>query len=570
MRRILFFPTALILWVSATLPVASQNGLAGAYLAARHAGFAGDYQAAATYYTQALARDPSNLALMDRATLSFVGTGQVDRAIPIARRMQQAGVDNQTASLVIMADLIKRGAFDEVQELIDGGLSVGRLADALLLAWSEYGMGRMSQALQAFDTAAAEQGMGLFGNYHKALALASVGDFDGAAQLFSSEQGDGMRYTRRGALANISILSQLERNDEAIELITRLFGNELDPGLAGLQTRLEAGESLPFTTITSAADGAAEVFFTVAEAVNGEANDTYTLMFARIAEYLQPGHVDSVLLVAELLEKQQQYELATQAYRKVPADDPAYYAAELGRANTLEQSGKTDAAVEVLAQLAKSHSSLPLVHINLGDTLAALRRYDEAAAAYSEAISLFAQTAPAQWYVYYARGIAYERQGLWDNAEADFRFALELSPDQPRVLNYLGYSFVEMRIHLDEALDMIERAVAGRPNDGYITDSLGWVLYRLGRYEEAVPHMERAAELMPVDPIINDHLGDVLWAVGRKLEAEFQWKRALSFVDPEDIPAELSPDRIRRKLEVGLDAVLQEEGAEPLKVANGD
>ena len=129
---------------------------------------------------------------------------------------------------------------------------------------------------------------------------------------------------------------------------------------------------------------------------------------------------------------------------------------------------------------------------------------------------------------------------------------------------------VEKQINLDEALEMIERAVAARPDSGYIVDSLGWVLYRLGRYDEAVGHMERAVELMPVDPVVNDHLGDVYWAVGRYREAEFQWKRALSFIDPDDTQNEADPERIRAKLDRGLDKVLEEEGAPPLKVANDD
>ena len=154
-------------------------------------------------------------------------------------------------------------------------------------------------------------------------------------------------------------------------------------------------------------------------------------------------------------------------------------------------------------------------------------------------------------------------------SESDFRKALELRPEQPQVLNYLGYSFLEMQTNMDEALDLIERAVALRPDSGYIVDSLGWGLYRLGRYEEAVGHMERAVELMPVDPVVNDHLGDVYWAVGREREAEFQWRRALSFID-EDGSSDADPDRVRRKLEIGLDAVLEEEGAPPLEVANDD
>jgi len=195
----------------------------------------------------------------------------------------------------------------------------------------------------------------------------------------------------------------------------------------------------------------------------------------------------------------------------------------------------------------------------LGDILRRQDQFEGAAAAYDRAIALYSDDMQAQWLIYFARGIANERLGNWDRAEADFRKALELNPGQPSVLNYLGYSFVEMKQNMDEALAMIEQAVAARPNDGYITDSLGWVYYRLGRYEEAVVQMELAVELMPVDPIVNDHLGDVYWAVGRKREARFQWKRARS-VGPEEKDAV----RIRRKLEVELDAVLEEEGADPL------
>jgi tetratricopeptide (TPR) repeat protein len=188
--------------------------------------------------------------------------------------------------------------------------------------------------------------------------------------------------------------------------------------------------------------------------------------------------------------------------------------------------------------------------------------------AYDTALGLIDEAQDGRWFLLYARGICHERLKNWDQAEADFRAALAIRPDQPQVLNYLGYSLVEKQIKLDEALSMIERAVDARPDAGYIVDSLGWVLYRLGRYEDAVGHMETAVELMPVDPVVNDHLGDVYWAVGRAREAEFQWKRALSFIDPEDTDGEADPERIRRKLEIGLDAVLLEEGAEPLKVAN--
>jgi Flp pilus assembly protein TadD len=311
----------------------------------------------------------------------------------------------------------------------------------------------------------------------------------------------------------------------------------------------------------------AEVFYSLASALRNEANADYTLLYSRVAEFLRPGLTDARLLTAELLETLGRYELATEAYRQIPADNPSFHAAELGRSEALRQSGKTEAAIEVLEQLARTHGDLPVVHTALGDLLRQEKDFAGAVAAYDRALNLYDEAEERQWFIYYARGISYERMGDWPRAEADFRAALELSPEQPQVLNYLGYTMVEKKIKLDEALDMIERAVAARPDSGYIVDSLGWVLFRLGRFEEAVEPMERATELMPVDPVVNDHLGDVYWAVGRQLEAEFQWRRALSFVD-EETAEEAKPDRIRRKLEVGLDVVLQEEGAPPLQVAN--
>jgi tetratricopeptide (TPR) repeat protein len=269
-----------------------------------------------------------------------------------------------------------------------------------------------------------------------------------------------------------------------------------------------------------------------------------------------------------LLEELGQYDIAIEAYKQVPSDHTASHAAELGRAAALRRSDKPDAAIEVLEQLARRFPDMAIVHSTLGDVLRGQDAYVEAVASYDKALKLTSEDDRGRWFAYYARAISHERLDNWELAEADFRAALVLNPDQPQVLNYLGYSMVEKQVNLDEALEMIERAVAARPDSGFIVDSLGWVLFRLGRYDEAVGHMERAVELMPVDPVVNDHLGDVYWSVGRTREAEFQWNRALSFVDPTEVDGEADPDRMRRKLEVGLDAVLVEEGAEPLKVAN--
>lgn len=556
------FALGAVLAVTGFTP-ARAEGLAGAYLAARSAGGDNDFEAASRYYTRALVQDPTNVVLMENAVLAFVSHGDIDRALAIVHRMDGLGESSQVTNMLRLAETVSADDYEAAFDLLKQDETVGPLVDGLAMAWAEVGLGKMSEALVSFDTVAEGKGLQSFGLYHKAMALAMAGDLEGADEILSGRTGPVIPPTRGGIIAHAEILSQLERNDDALKLIADIFGTELDPGLLDLRERLSAGETLPLTVVRNARDGIAEVFFSVAGALAGEAGDGYTLIYTRIAGYLRPDHNGAILLTAQLLENLGRYELATIAYNEIPRDDPAFHAAELGRAEALGLSGNTDAAIEVLQQLSKSHANQPQVHIDLGDRLRGLERYEEAAAAYDKAIDLYENPEAPQWIVFFARGIALERIGKWEKSEADFRKALDLNPGQPQVLNYLGYSFVELQTNLDEALDMIERAVTARPDDGYITDSLGWVLYRLNRYGEAVDHMERAAELMPVDPVINDHLGDVYWAVGRKREAEFQWTRAMSF-DPDEKDA----TRIRRKLEVGLDVVLEEEGKDPISLAN--
>ena len=562
-RTIVRLSLAAALGLSLALPARALDGVAGPYLAGRIASAGYDYRAAVQYYTQALISDPRNPGFLESAIVANIALGEFERTIPMVTQIEQLGVESQAGNMVTFARLARDANWDALIAGIDKGRSAGQLVDGLCRAWALVGQGKMSDALLAFDEVAKGEGLKAFALYHKALALASVGDFEGADAIFSGEAGGPLRATRRGIIAHVQVLSQLERSADAMSLVQAAFGADPDPALAALRTELAAGKAVPFDVIADARDGVSEVFFTVAGALAPENPDVYTLAYARLAQFIRPTHVDAILLASSILETQGQYDVATSAYDLIPRDDPAFHAAEMGRADALVRADRVDAAVEVLQQLAESHPGLATVWTALGDTLRRQERYADAAAAYDSAIATFGAPEAGQWVVYFARGIAHEREKQWPDAEADFRTALELSPDQPAVLNYLGYSYVEMKSNLDEALAMIERAVAARPEDGPIIDSLGWALYRLGRYKEAVGHMEKAVELMPVDSIVNDHLGDVYWAVGREREAEFQWKRALSF-EPE---TEEEAARIRRKLEVGLDLVLQAEGAEPLAVS---
>lgn len=549
-------------------PASAADGEAGPYLAARLAGAESDYAVAAEYYARALAADPGNSMLIENAAISELARGSVADGLKLARQFDETGGKSQIADLLILADLAQNEDYAAAVSELVRGRSAGQLVDGLFRAWAYLGMGQMSEATAEFDKLSAVGGLKSFGLYHKALALASVGDFEGADAIFAGADGGPLRATRHGILAHAQILSQLERNADATALLNTAFGPEGDPAVRALRARLEAGETVPFTLVSGPKDGIAEVFYTVASALGSENTDVNTLAYARVAEYLAPKDADAVLLVASILERQGQHALASTEFDKIGRDDPAYLQAELGRAGALVASGHTDTAIEVLRRLAKDNPDRIEVWNTLGDTLRREERFDEAATAYDEAIARIKGEPKVYWSLYFARGICKERAKNWTGAEADFKRALELYPDQPSVLNYLGYSYIDRNENLDDALKMIEKAAAERPDDGAIIDSLGWGLYRLGRYDEAVVQMEQAVELMPVDAVVNDHLGDVYWAVGRTREAEFQWRRALSFAEDS---MDADPDRIRRKLAVGLDKVLAEEGARPLAVSkNGD
>ena len=546
---------------SALSPVQAED--AGAYLAARTAAGAKDYAAASGFYRRLLDAGEAPAEAFEAGLISELGAGYMDAARALAERMGLPENHSQIAALTLLAADVRDGNFNAGLEKLAAGAQPGPLVGGLYKAWAQAGVGQMSEAMKSFDEMVKEPGLEGFASYHKALALAVVGDYEGADAIFGSEAGQVLHGSRRGALAHVEILSQLERNTDAIALLDEAFGSGADPEIQGLRDRLEAGEMLPFTLINSPADGVAEVYFTVASALAGDVPDGYTLIHSRLATWLRPDHTDAILLSASLLEEQEQYDLAIATYAQIAPDSPAFQAAEVGRADALLRAEKVDAAIEVLENLTRANADVPGVWIALGDTLRREERYAEAAQAYDKAVNLMGDAQPADWFVWYTRAIAQERSDNWVEAEAGFRTALQLSPDQPPVLNYLAYSYLEKHQNLDEALDMISRAVAMRPDAGYIVDSLGWALFKLGRYDEAVVQMERAVELEAIDPVVNDHLGDVYWAVGRVREAEFQWKRALSFEASED----LDKDRVRLKLEIGLDQVLEREGAEPLKAS---
>ncbi len=542
-------------------PAQGIPGVAGPYLAAENAARRGDIAAAARLYGQALARDADNADLMERTVAHQAAAGQIERAIAVARRLDALQPGHPIGVLLLAADALKRGAPVRARSMLatggpDGGPYVGQLIDA----WAAFADGDIDAARELLTklekTGAGGAAGEIVAAYHLGLLESAAGHdaeaivaLDRAAEL----AGNGtLRLTRIRA----GVLARLGQVEDARAAVTERLSQTLgDRRLEVLERDLAAGK-IPAPVVKTGIEGAAEALFGVSGYLSRGASRQIGLAYAQLAIYLDPGLVEARLLIARLLHQAQQYDLAIAAFEAIPADAPEALDAEIGRAEAMREAGRVDEAIAALRGTVAAYPRSIEAHTSLGDMLRRDSRFAEAGDAYDAALALVPHPERRHWPLFYQRGIAFERSDQWPRAEADFLKALDLEPDQPLVLNYLGYSWVEMGENLAEAQAMIEKAVEQRPEDGYIVDSLGWVLYRLGDFDGAVEQLETAIELKPVDPVINDHFGDSLWMIGRRTEARFQWKRALSF-EPEEENAE----RIRRKLADGLDTVLEEEAA---------
>ncbi len=539
---------------------------AGAYLAARQAGIDGDYTSASVFFQDALIADPGNLQLLEQAMTAALGTGQVENAAELGKALIDAGAESQAANIAIMAQSVKAEDWDALFSQIEAGHEVGPLLDGLVQSWAYVGKGQMDRALGSFDEVIVTPGMRSFGQHHKAMALTVMGDLSAADEIYSLPPDQGLTPTRGSVLAHLQILCRLGDFDRASDLMSRVFSSDTAPEVATFREAIQSQQVPPLESMVSnPSEGVAVAFLGLADVLQDEANASYLLLYTQAARFIAPHDPDTHLASARLLNAMEQYDAASNTFAQVSTESAAYQSAEMGRADALRRAGRLDQAVEVLSQLARSQPDQPMTYASLGDIYRQQRDFENANSAYEEALNGFSEDAPVRWWLLYSRGITFERLDKWDEAERDFRAALALNPENPSILNYLGYSLVDRGFKYDEALGMIETAASLRPNSGAIIDSLAWVYYKLGRFEDAVSPMEKAVELEPNDPVVSDHLGDIYWMVGREIEARFQWRRALSF-NPEEDEAE----RIRRKLEIGLTAVYAEEGQDmpSLEVAN--
>jgi tetratricopeptide (TPR) repeat protein len=526
----------------------SRISLSGNYLAARHAGMQREIGTAAAYYKAALKDDPSNNELLERAFLSILADGEVEDALKLAERIIQVDPNHRVSRLLLGVRALKNKQYRVARQHLSKSMR-GPIADltaTLLMAWALEGAGEPRSAVEMIDKLSGPDWYAIFKELHAGLILdASRQKKDAGKRLAQAHKLDS------NALRTVEAYGRwMARNagkDEALKIF-EAFEKVLPrhPLIVQTMDDINRGRTLGLL-ISSPQAGAAEALYGLGASLGRQGGEDLALVYLQLSLYLVPQHSLALLSLADLFETLKKPNLAIKIYERVPPSSPLRRNADIQLAINLDAIEKTDEARERLeALIAQRPNDLEAI-VALGNILRSRKLFAECSAVYGKGVDTLQNPTKANWLLFYFRGICEERSKQWSAAERDLKKALELYPDQPHVLNYLGYSWIDQGVHLDEGMRMIRRAVEQRPDDGYIVDSLGWAHFRLGDYAEAVRHLERAVELKPEDPTINDHLGDAYWKIGRVLEARFQWAHARDLKPEQD---ELT--KILDKLKTGL------------------
>ena len=530
--------------------------LSGSFLAAQSAGANGDEVEAIRSYRRAIELDPENDNLKQALFVALTANGEIAEAIKLLNGIPPEGQTQNINHVVVAANALKQKSWGQALSRIDriAGTDLDSMLATIFGGWALYGERKMDEALARIDGIEGPDWVLMIREYHAGLMLSAAGRDGEATPRFQK----AVEYRAVAAALTETYIRAVEglvraqaragnadearkAADEGLRLLTN------HPPLIALREKLASGDAKITPLITSPQQGAAEVFFNVGTAISRQGGLPFAQGHLQLARFLAPQSDAVHFALGNVYEDQERYAQANAFYGEVDAQSPYYRRAQLEYALNLNRMEQTPQAVEVLNGLVSEDPLDVITVLSLGGVHAQQDAFDKAIDVYSTAINQISNPNRGDWRLFYRRGIAYERTKQWPKAEADFKKALELVPEQPDVLNYLGYSWIDQGINLDEGLAMVRKAVELRPNSGFIIDSLGWAYYRLDRFEEAAEELQKALELMPSDPVINDHLGDAFWQVGRKLEAVFQWKHALA-----NEPTPEDKVKIERKLQVGL------------------
>lgn len=524
-------PIADVAWVDESKE--ETRSMLGSYLAGRMARSQRENSKAAIYYKKSLEKDPENDVILERAFLLEAIAGDFESSLRLAKDVAANESSHQIARFLLGAKAFKDGDYKEAVSNFSKARksALPDLTARLAIAWTYLADEKADLALKELDGMKKADWSRFYQQYHRGL----IADLAGKKKIARASFADAFKSRPRTLrIAEAYALHAASEGDFklASQILKQHIGTSAGHPIAqSLSDDVQAKRHVE-KLVTKPSDGLAEVFYAIGDALTGEDSTEIGLVYLRIALYLKPDFPLAHLAIGEVHDKMEQFDDAIVSFDKIPETSPIWNNVQIRKAYALNSQERVEEAKAILEGLSKTMPGDVRPFDALGSIMRARQRYKEAEAAYSSAISQLKNPQKRHWSLYYARGVSRERLKDWPGAEADLKMALKLHPDQPLILNYLGYSWVDQGSNLERAMDLIRKAVKLKPDDGYFVDSLGWAYYRLYDYKKAVKHLERAVELRPEDPVINDHLGDAYWRVGRFLEAKYQWSQALT-LEPE-------------------------------------
>ena len=473
--------------------------------------------------------------------------GEIDVALELANSLVEQDSSNLVARIALGAVAVKERSFSRALQEFSyiGSGPLGALSKGILSAWAAQGLGNTGEAIKIINEMDGPDWFPLFTAYHLGLIFEMEGRYEEAAAQFAIAYDIDRRNLRR-KLAYARSLTWMGRNQDALTVLARHNAvSEDHPYIVAAQQAISQNRQ-PQSDVLNARDGAAEILFGLGSAIELQGGNEYVAIFLQMAKLLKPEMDLALIELAEFFEENQQIESALMISELIGTESPLWRQAQIQIGQYHGSLKNLDEAEQVLSALIEMNPRDLEASMILGNLFRTNDQFAKAAEVYGKAEANLPAIEGKHWRLFYVSGIANDQIDNWPKAESDFLRALELKPNQPMVLNYLGYSWVDRGQNLDRALGMINSAVTQQPSSGYIVDSLGWVFFKLGRYEEAVVQLEKAVGLKPEDPVINDHLGDAYWQVGRRLEAHFQWIHARDLdPTPEDL------EYILKKIEHG-------------------
>jgi tetratricopeptide (TPR) repeat protein len=531
----------------ATPPDAAANAFS-TYLSARFAAGQHDMPQAERYYAESLKNDPGNTDLLNLAFFYSSTAGDLDAAAGYAAKVVEKTPDDRAARLALAVAAFKHKDYTGVRKQLaasaKGPFTI--LTVSLFDGWAAAALGDATAAAADMKALGQQSGAEPVAAFHAALMADYLGPSKDAEALYAKAlllnagsprvvEAYGRFLERQGRIADAAKFYNGFSNTPA-----------LGPLAAAGLARIAKGEK-PEAMIRTAEDGTAEGLFGIAASLSDASSADVSILYLRMALYLRPDLALANIMLGDRYEALQKYDEAVAIYAKVDKASPYYRMAAVESARNESRLDHNDIALRNLKTLVDENPKDADTWTALGDADRGAGKFADAVDAYNHAEKAIGITAKKDWPLFYARAMAEDKDGHWEKAETDVNLGLKLSPDQPELLNYLAYSWVDQGRRLPEALAMLEKARSLRPYDGYIVDSVGWTYYRLGRYDDAAQTLEAAVLLVPGDATINDHLGDALWKAGRKMEARFQWDHALIF-SPEDS----EKANLQQKLKSGL------------------